>query len=143
MCSHPGFGFHSLPLINRGEKCSVHYPDLWHLCFLSRDNVTDVNIRGGVGMNKNPAVLFLPLGHSSTAINRLTHTQLWFEATAEQLLVLPHAMTLQIVQPFRFYSGFFCRHPLSHYDLLLPTKSRNITNTLTAYMQARQLLRQR
>lgn len=94
-------------------------------------------------MNKNPAVLFLPLGHSSTAINRLTHTQLWFEATAEQLLVLPHAMTLQIVQPFRFYSGFFCRHPLSHYDLLLPTKSRNITNTLTAYMQARQLLRQR
>lgn len=38
-------------------------------------------------MNKTPAVLFLPLGHSSPAINSLTHTQLWFEATAEQLLL--------------------------------------------------------
>lgn len=43
-------------------------------------------------MNKTPAVLFLPLGHSSTAINSLTHTQLWFEA--EQLLLSPCAVTL-------------------------------------------------
>lgn len=93
MCFSPGFGFHSLPLINRGEKCSVQCPDLWY-CFLTRDNATDVNISGGVGMNKNPAVLFLPYSHSSTAINRLTHTQLWFEATAEQLLVSPCATTL-------------------------------------------------